>query len=241
MRTLKMHLVLVSVLLLVSGGCAKTVNIPQAESASKSAIAISIHARIHLSYTQWGLFSPSSIYFIKLNDEKDSIRKADLIPSNYVIRSIGRRPNVFLLNVEPGMYAAVGAVGKASGVKIFAYFPEEMVKKTTIHVKPNSFYYVGTFTFETGSEMYSNQLDATQNFYYKGLLLGDHREVAGKQKISNIKNPQYIPLVLKESNSAKSDEIEFLKDHKEVFKSTGWDSKIQNRLNELEKREGTIH
>lgn len=242
MKSQNARIILLSVLLAILIGCAKTVNVQPVESASKSAIAIRIHVPIQISWNSRSYLSPKYIYFIKLNDEKDSIRKADLIPSNYIIMSIGRYPRAFLLNVEPGTYAVVGAIGVCKGMgsataEVFTYFPEDMIKKTIVRIEPNSFYYAGTFAFETGSEMYRTQPDETQNYYYRTMLLGNHKEVAGKQKISWIKSPQYIPLVLKKSENSKSDEIEFLKDHLDVFKGTGWDVKIQNRLNKIEKLE----
>jgi hypothetical protein len=181
-----------------------------------------------------------------MNDEKDSIKKEEVIPSNYMIKLLGRPPKVFLLNVEPGVYAAVGAVGKTRRARYFTYFPEDMIKKTIIRVEPNSFYYLGTFSFETGSDTSDRKPDETQKYYYSNTLLGNHREIAGKQFIrwddgllffNKYRDPQYIPLVMKESHNSKSDEIEFLKNNLGVFKGAGWDAKIQNRLNKIDELE----
>ena len=183
----------------------------------------------------------TEVYFIRLDNENDSLKKKKIYTSNY-----NKEPfmagfqmdniDTFCFDLKPGIYAAVAAKGSGTNTKIkyYIYFPEDMIKKTIVNLKENSIRYIGEFDFEDVS--YTSQMkdpDYIQLYYFmNGIIDG----VPGKnkpQKITWYRNPQYHSPTLVKIFNSKDDEIKFLKGISSSFKNTEWNDNIRGRLNEL--------
>ena len=228
----------ISILILIESCASFNKNIPALSTENSSAIAIVIGVPIKATFLNYEFLIPEKILFIKLQDEDASLEKIKLIESNYSYELPWTKidsVSSFVMNVEPGTYAAVGAIGqgKFTYIKYFVYFPKEMIKKTMIHVEPNTFKYMGKYIFNTASESNTQRTDEIQNFYYKNLLFPEHKDLYGKQYVSRYKSPQYLALSIKEAKNAPNDEIEFLEKQRKYFKDTDWEPKILKRLSKL--------
>lgn len=97
----------------------------------------------------WRIFhtKPSFVYFVKMDDQHGVLTQNHFIRSNY---SHGNQ--VYLLNAEPGTYAAVAAVCERqlgiSNEKHY-YFSEELIKLTKVTVTPGTVAFMGAFTVDT--------------------------------------------------------------------------------------------
>jgi hypothetical protein len=198
------------------------------------------------------------VFFVKLKSLDDSILKRDVIVSNYLHESIKAASQFdavdsFIMNVEPGIYAAVGAVGtgRTSGDKFMIYFPKDMVKATIRRVYPNTITYMGKFflnkvtsfnlfgiikePFRMGASDNKNddpQVFFSENYAFDLLILDGEESV-----ISKYENYMMVLSSLNESLGSMSIEKNFLKKHLKTFAGTKWISKINNRLSILEKEE----
>ncbi len=216
--------------------------IPKQSFENRSGIAITVdqdYGRVtivgnHIDFG--GKFKIKEIFFIKLNDRNDSLKKDKTIASDYYYEPVmaGFQADAvdnFLLDVEPGFYAAVGA--KAG--RYYLYFPEEIIKASVVEVKANRMVYMGEFKLEEISRKSAdNSPDNFQYHYYSNLLLGGHRyDIPGKVVIPwGHSTLFHAP---KENKIIKSEEVEidFLESYRGHFKKSGWEAAIENRLSDL--------
>ncbi len=215
--------------------------IPEPSSENRSGIAITVDQNIRTGLLNEGKSQIKKIFFIKLEDKNDSLKKNKTIASNYyyVPFMAGFQADAvdnFLLDIEPGYYAAVGAmVGM-----YYVYFPEEVIKASIIDVKPNRIVYMGEFKLQKISyNKNNNSPDRLQHYYYSNVLLGSHRyEVHGKVAMpwgySSLFQAPKINKIIK----SNEEEIDFLEGYLGFFKNSGWSESIQNRLSDLKLRNG---
>ena len=144
----------VSVLLLVAECATAKMRVPQMADPQSSAIGIQITVRAPI-----GIISkkPDQVYFVKLDNEGD-ITQNQVIPSNFT-----KYDRFYLLNAEPGKYAAVAtfmfqaasltpasqpgvsvSISKG-GTTYTTYFPEELIEATKIDVERGEVAFMGSY------------------------------------------------------------------------------------------------
>lgn len=207
--------------------------IPAQSSETRSGIAITIDQDVRPSFLKKFKAEVKNVFFIKLEDKNDSLKKYKTISSNYyyVPFMAGFQADAvdcFLLDIEPGAYAAVGAtIGEH-----YIYFPEEVIKASIVEVNPNRIEYMGEFQFKDISYDKNNiSPDELQHHYYVNLLIGNHNssKVAlpwGKSTLF------HVPEINKIINSNDT-EIDFLEGYLGLFAKTPWIDSIKNRLFDL--------
>lgn len=117
--------------------CSGCAGIPVAAEKGKSSVAIAIKLDVHSQLTVMQSFVAEKVFYIKLDSKEDSLKKNQVIASSYqdcpfFDELFGVCKDTFLLNVEPGVYAAVGAYGKAGTVETTVFFPEDVIKSTVL-------------------------------------------------------------------------------------------------------------
>ena len=160
----------------------QTIPAPMALNDKSSGIAIAVFIKEF-----GGVHQPEKIYFIKLDENADEnalFSRTNIIQTNF------RRGNyIYLLNAEPGNYAAVGGyegptsntrttssgwvitTGSGSSSKKdedkstkITYFPKEMIKSTRVTVTPGMMAFMGEYQIRTKQ---LKKPDDAQMHYYK--------------------------------------------------------------------------
>ncbi|MEJ2158737.1 MAG: hypothetical protein P8X96_25700 [Desulfobacteraceae bacterium] len=221
-------------------GCAATP--PKQQISDSSAAAIRVGVKLHYSFISAEFFAPDVVFLVKLKNKGDSLKQKILISTNYRYESLAANLlpdsiDCFLLDIEPGIYAAIGALGKGrnSQADILVFFPEEMVRKTITLVESNKMYFMGRYILKYGSSVNGFQKpDELQAYYYK-LLRSGNEELYTKTRISHYQSPVFAFPVLKFVDNSTDDEIKFLKKRLNLFKNTSRESTILNRITLLER------
>lgn len=220
-----------------------TIPIPAATKKESAALGITIEGpgvKTVLSgdertdYTQ--------VFFIKLANKEDSVTKEIIFKSNYhhafsydLLRA---GIDTFLLDIEPGFYAAVGAIGKGrkSEINVLVFFPEQMVKESISEVKPNTMAYMGRFILSGLSRVeLMGTADKIQSFYFNNQLLDKEQKYHGKNMVPNWAGPQFHFQGMESFEKSSDSETKFLERNKATFKSTDWANNISHRLEMLRK------
>lgn len=223
---------LLVLLMLIVSGCA---SIPVVPEKGKSTIAITIDIDVHARYTGFGGFKPEKVFYIKLDNKDDTLKKEQIIAYGYrncpFLDSFGGGcTDTFLLNTEPGVYAAVGAYGKTGTVFTTIFFPEDVIKSTIVTVGQDSLVYMGRYVFYSATLLRQMETpDDYQNHYYKRVLsnYGDLRNLITPA------SSLYFAVKTKEKFNSAIEEKRFLNKYIEMFKNTELENEIINRLNEL--------
>jgi hypothetical protein len=214
-------------LLLAFVQCSST---PPIQSGSDSAgIGITVVINIHTELLSWEDLNPEKIYFVKLNSAADTILKNEICESNYSHESFWgsfKNDSVdnYILNLKPGVYAAVGAYGTSRDTNkpYFILFPQDVIKSSIIEVKANSLRYMGKFEFATG-EYFSNigKSDEAQRHYYD-IFFPLNNEIKKQYNviIGSILDSGKIAASVKKISNSSSDEAGFLNKNKNLFKKT---------------------
>ena len=149
--------------LVLLSGCS-SLPVPEPLSGSSSGIGIAVKNRAPIR-----LFGnrPDRIYFVKLDDGSNATAATRVLPSNYA-----RGKYVYLLNAQPGRYAAVASFRRqvvlgAPTSKYSVYFSEELIKVTEITVHPAEMSFMGEFVVDTSLGL--KKADKTQ-LHYHGLI-----------------------------------------------------------------------
>ena len=121
-----------------------------------------------------GTIPAAEIHFAKVDDGGDPFRARIVVPSNLLSKD-----QVFLLNTEPGRYAAVAAVFVSRGaaqVPVSVFLSREIIEKTTVPVLPGQMTYLGDVKVRTSRNM--DEPDPAQAHYWQlltflpGVLMG---------------------------------------------------------------------
>lgn len=224
---------LVFLLLLVSG----CTGIPVVAEKGKSSVAITIDVDVHAQITVLQSFKPEKVFYIKLDNKDDTLKKNQIIAYGYrncpfFNELFGTCNDTFLLNADPGIYAAVGAYGKSGTVMTTIFFPEDVIKSTIVTVGQDSLVYMGRYEFYTATLFRQMETpDDYQKHYYKLALsnTGDLRNLIIPA------SPLYLAVKTKKIFNSTTDEKQFLNKYIKEFKDSGLENEIVNRLNELKK------
>ncbi len=225
--------------LLFLPGCAG--KIPQQTIDNSSALSISIGLDSLGSFLNKEHIKMEEVYFVKLDNENDSLEKDVVFPSNYnkePLMASFQMDNIdsFCFDLEPGIYAAVGARGRGPNTKIeyYVFFPKDMIRQTIVNLEKNSFRYLGEFDLEGVS--FTRQMDSPDEIQLYYFMSGVIDKVPGPNKPQTIfryQSPQYHSPILKKAHSEKNDEIQFLNNILSSFKKSAWKNNIMRRLGEL--------
>lgn len=141
---------------------------PDNERSSIIAVSIKIEQPIPLFKSY-----PEAVCFIKLGEKHDILKPGRIIQSNY-----SNGDHIYLLNAEPGRYAAVAAFEKApqqSGSKEkdenensaynSFYFSRDIIELSEIEVMPGEISFMGSFTLKKPFTLSFSDPDEAQLFY----------------------------------------------------------------------------
>ncbi len=151
---------LISLLALIGlTACATTVT-PLPKMLGPQAAGVGISIRIHSALRSQ---EPDAAYFVRV-DDRDNVFGLYTLRSNYA-----KGHNAYLLNAKPGLYAVVAASYTQSlpGLSIdrVAYFPEDLIRKTIVEVKPGTLSYMGTFEVDMAAMAGFRSADRAQEYY----------------------------------------------------------------------------
>jgi hypothetical protein len=232
----------VLIVFLLIQGCAGA-KIPQATKKDSASLGITIEASSHTSLLTVESVDLKQVFFIKLANKEDTLTKDIILKSNYYYAPFmsgfqAGGMEIFLLDIEPGFYAAVGGIGKGHATKVdfLIFFPEQMVKETITEIKSNTIVYMGKFVMSQVSVFKRmNNPDRIQQFFFNTKLFDEEQRYYGKMVISNNVNPQFHSPTMESFEKSNDKEMEFLARHKTTFKSTDWANNINHRLEMLQK------
>ena len=160
--------------------CATSAKPPEMLGALPAGIGISVGIDSALQNQK-----PNAAYFVRLSDRNNVLSVYPAIRSNYV-----NGYSVYLLNAEPGLYAAVAASYSqfmpapppaAGGVTVtvsggtigrVAYFPEDLIRKTIVEVRPGSISYMGTYEVDMAFMAGFRSADKAQVHYRSQMQTG---------------------------------------------------------------------
>ena len=227
--------VLIGLLPLLSACVALSAPKPVDQKASVVAISISLKAPLVSFLRQ----TPQVAYFVRLDKDGNPASGYTPIASNK-----GSGGDLFLFNAKPGRYAVVGAMysksnqpgtskttvsSTSSGSSTFTlsftprnafgtFFTEELIKLTTVTVKPGEFNYIGDFVISMHNGM--DEADGTQRRYAA--------LVDAKGRMNHYRgNKDSV-------DKSKKTKIEFLKEMKKKLEKSGWEAHIQRAINSLQ-------
>jgi len=127
-------------------------------SPVSSAISINVHYISDSKYINGSNRIPlNKVYFIKLNKKNNNLYTQTNIR---IGRIIGK--NIYLLNAEPGKYAAIGGqrldeeratrTSNASEKSIIYFFPKNMIPLTVVNIGTSDFKHMGNFIIDDKGE-----------------------------------------------------------------------------------------
>lgn len=207
--------------------------IPEPASKGSSAIAIRIDQNFDDGISRFKL-KVSKVFIIKMKNENDSLKQRKIFLTNYYHASFmtgfqADPIDTFLLNIEPGFYAAVGAVADS----VIIYFPEDVIKASIVEVKYGQMTYMGEYKLQNIAHDYRYFPDDLQNYYYTNQLFAKYKDDQGNMMFyEGERRSHHAPKAEKLMHS-NEDEISYLAKYLSIFKSSGWDAKIDSRLNQL--------
>jgi hypothetical protein len=199
-------------------GCGLPKNLRTPEKIDSSVLGVSIKTVTLKVFKN----RQDTVYFVKLDDKDESLLGAKLIPSNYT-----RGDFAFLVNAEPGKYAAVASYFQQTDNTYNSFYDLNTIQNTVTVVGPGQIAYMGAITVDNHLNNIYNNIeqngDKAQLHYYnllKSIIYGTH--YCGS-------------LNIKEQSSQL--EKEFLIKTKGYFKDSDWLKLINERLELLEKNQ----
>ena len=220
--------ILITVIL---GGCATTQPIPDLSQPQSSGLGIHVTLKAPI-----GIFrnSPSQIYFAKIDGE-GGILQQSVFRSNYV-----KGGRAYLLNAQPGAYAAVAAFFSREPLPVFAppspgvsvslklgrtdymtYFSKELVEQTKVTIGPNDFAFMGSYVVDQSAGLAGAD---TVQIHYQGVIAP--RAAMGEFLLMMTGDFHYRGTL----NERKNDEQtrnEFIRNAKEDLAGSGWAARLK--------------
>jgi len=124
---------LLPALALALAGCVKhTLPSPEDDDFGAIGTRVWVH-ELHPGYSygeNTRTRAAQGVYFIRLPDEGDSLKVAEVHASQYTDGSVN-----YLFNLKPGRYAVVAAWANAFGKNIVTYFPKDAIIESTVELK----------------------------------------------------------------------------------------------------------
>jgi hypothetical protein len=219
----------ISVAFLILGllGCAALP--PKPLDPQRGVIGISVKTRAPVKvFTMMA----SKVYFVKAEENEDLYSQENFIESTYA-----KGGQVYLLNAEPGRYAAVACYKKKVGGmrkdEYTIFFPKELIKLTEVTVAPGMVAFMGKYV-----------VDSSTSFKYADPCEFHYLQVIAPAAVTGIKGSVAMSLLtghgeyyykgsLHEEHCDKDTEIRFVNNALNHFKGSDWENIIQKRMEEL--------
>ena len=166
---------------------AETVPLPTPDP-ERGSIGITVRA-LQRSDGRPKIVSAVEVFFVKLRSGQDSRRAVDVTRSTFA-----RRDRVFLLNAEPGRYAAVAAVLPASSgqrVGSRAYFSSDLIPMTEVTVAPGQLVFMGEFVLNLSTRF--RALDRAQAHYFDLIVPDvDQRSAEARERRARVSHRAWL-------------------------------------------------
>ncbi len=164
-------------------GCDVPANLRVAESSTSSIVGISLSVKLYNGI----LKEQSTVYFVKLDDKDKNNLGTKIIPCNYYRGTMLGGYYAYLVNAEPGTYAAIGSakfetykpgynpmgVTKEDEHGYISFFDSDIVRQSKIDVGPGQIAFMGSFAVDAQiKSVYRNiekNGDLVQQHYYMQL------------------------------------------------------------------------
>ena len=215
-------------------GCDLPSNLKYMESPSHSIIGISLSINLYNALPK----KQSSVYFVKLDDKDENNLGKKIIRCNFYKGIMAEGYYAFLVNAEPGTYAAVCSTkydrltfgdnrAEASKYEEFGYitfFDSEMIKKTVTEVGPGQIAFMGSYTID--SQLKSPYMNIEKN--------GDRAQKHYYSQLKSImEGTYYCGSMVKGDRSGKLTR-EFLVKAKNYLKNSEWLKIIDGAIAEFD-------
>jgi hypothetical protein len=161
-----------------------------------------------------------TVYFVKLDDKDENLLGVKLIPSNYT-----RGDYVYLVNAEPGRYAAVASFFQQTDNTYNSFYDLNTIQNTITVVGPGQIAYMGNI-------MVDNQL---KNIYNNIEHNGDKAQLHYYNLLKSFIYGTHYCGSLNTIDRSGQLEKEFLIKTKDYFKDSDWLKMLNERLEQLEK------
>ena len=126
-------------LLLLAAAC-KSPPPPVPATAGASVVALALRTRPDREVRTG---RPVQAYFVKLAEGTDAAKQPVLLRSNFTEGGV-----MYLLDAEPGRYAAVACYGRGEGREWTAYFPEDLILASAKDVPEGKAVLLGSFEMD---------------------------------------------------------------------------------------------
>ncbi len=215
---------------IILGGCATPQPIPDLLQPQSSGLGIQVTLMAPV-----GLFSnsPSQVYFAKIDGEGGMLQQS-IVRSNYV-----KGDRAYLLNAQPGTYAAIAAyfsrgpvpaAPPSPGVSVTAsigrtgyttYFSKELWEQTKVTIGADDFKFMGRFVVDQSVGLAG--ADAVQIHYQNviapGATTGGFLHLVGGDY-------HYRGTLLERKNDEQT-RSEFVRNAKEDLAGSGWAARVK--------------
>jgi hypothetical protein len=142
-------------------GCGLPKSLRVADTKDSSVIGISIRTITLKIFNN----KPETVYFVKLDEKDENNLGSKIIPSNYA-----RGDYVYLINAQPGKYAAVASFFTQTDNSYNSFYDAAIIRSTVIDVGPNQIVFAGKLSIENKMKnLYQNieqNGDKAQLHYY---------------------------------------------------------------------------
>jgi hypothetical protein len=146
-------------LLLLLAACATTPP-PEPAGPGSCVVAVALSTRADREPHEG---RPRTAYFVRLGDAGDALSQPVLLRSDYAADGV-----FYLINAQPGRYAAVACYGKGQSRQWTAYFPEDLIRASERAVPEGKVVLLGAYDVELRS--ISTEGDAAQQHYLNVLF-----------------------------------------------------------------------
>jgi hypothetical protein len=215
--------------------CDMPKNLRMMESDTSSVIGISVTVKLFNTLPK----KQTTVYFVKLDEKDKNNLGVKIIPCNYYRGTMTGGYYAYLVNAEPGTYAAVcstkydkmAAADNPTGSSkddVYGYitfFDSNIIKKTMTEVGPAQIAFMGSYTIESGlKSVYRNiekNGDMAQQHYFQ--LLKPFME-----------GTYYLGSLVKADKSSKSLR-EFLVKTKGYFRNSEWLKMVNSAIAAFDK------
>jgi hypothetical protein len=161
-----------------------------------------------------------TVYFVKLGDTDTGLMGAKIIPSNY-----SRGDYAYLVNAEPGKYAAVASFFQQSDNTYNSFFDLNSIQSTVTVVGTGQITYMGDITVDNHLKNIYNNIE--QN--------GDKAQLHYYSLLKSFIYGTYYCGSLNKAERSKQLEKQYLIKSKDYFKDSDWLKIINSGIELLEK------
>jgi len=214
-------------------GCDMPRHLRYAESNASSVIGIALNVKLYNAL----LKEQTTVYFVKLDEKDKNNLGTKIIPCNYYRGYMVSEYYAYLVNAEPGTYAAVCSTkyetfatdaitaSKATEVGYITMFDSNIIKNSITEVGPGQIAFMGSFSIESKiKSVYMNiekNGDQAQQHYYSQLK-------------PFLEGTYFLGALVKADRSNRSTR-QFLVTTKEFFRNSDWLKMITNAITAFDK------